>query len=182
LTRTRDVVLYTVAWCPLWVGAGGYLPAPPRSTRTYISLRNVIALGDNRSLKTSPPLSVSPLSPSLPLLLLHPCPSFISEYSSSLPNSDDPGLAEWRWACAVLLLVLLLPTGKVRVPPMFSVTTRFSRFPPVPSRAHAEPCLLTCLYSCIFPLLCLWSTPSLSRWRDTVPCRDDDHTGSESIS
>jgi hypothetical protein len=117
LTRTRDVVLYTVAWCPLWVGAGGYLPAPPRSTRTYISLRNVIALGDNRSLKTSPPLSVSPLSPSLPLLLLHPCPSFISEYSSSLPNSDDPGLAEWRWACAVLLLVLLLPTGKVRVPP-----------------------------------------------------------------
>jgi hypothetical protein len=144
--RGREV-WYCIPWC------GGLRGIPPRSARTYISLRTVIVLGDNLSLGMSlHPLCCFPL----PLLLRHPFPSFISEYSSSLPNTGDPGRAERRLACAVLLLLLVLLDRPGQSIPL---TIRFSRFPPVPSRVG--PYLPICLS--------LQSASSLSSDAGTIP-------------
>jgi hypothetical protein len=144
-TRTRGVVLYTLVW---WV-AGDPSPVGPY---LYLSSHRDCP-GDNLSLGMSlHPLCCFPL----PLLLRHPFPSFISEYSSSLPNTGDPGRAERRLACAVLLLLLVLLDRPGQSIPL---TIRFSRFPPVPSRVG--PYLPICLS--------LQSASSLSSDAGTIP-------------
>jgi hypothetical protein len=154
-----------VVWCPVWVGVGGHLPLLPGRpvlislSATYLPSVVTDLLG--RLL----PLSVSPLS-----LCSSPCSSrSIPRRHRTLTIRDARNGAR---RCAVLVL----PGWRVApdVPSDYSLQSLSPCAEP--SRTLPTCCISPC--NCMSPV----HPPASGRWRDTVPCRDDDPTGSVSIS